>query len=43
MLQTAFAHQITFDDVQCHAPANQRGHHRGASRLQFFSRRSRLP
>jgi len=28
MLQTAFAHQFTFDAVQCHEPANQRGHHR---------------
>jgi hypothetical protein len=28
MLQTAFAHQFTFDAVQRHEPANQRGHHR---------------
>jgi len=25
MLQGAFAHQFTFDAVQCHEPANQRG------------------
>ena len=28
MLQTAFAHQFTFDSLQCHEPANQRGHYR---------------